>query len=203
MTLPANVAQYLFSIPCLGQDEARNLKVVAFDHRESMSSLYQCDVVVACEDPDLVSSELIGRSGRLIVMNPSQARYIHGEITALYRGERNNRNYLYRFRLEPKLAFLQYRSDQRIFQNMTVPDIVRAVLDAAGKKAALWAIEASEKASAAAPGQLREKGGKVHIATADENAALAAVMRPAFDAAFGGGDADSKTMVELIKKLEQ
>ncbi len=132
MTLPANVAQYLLSIPCLGQDEARNLKVVAFDHRESMSSLYQCDVVVACEDPDLVSSELIGRSGRLIVMNPSQARYIHGEITALYRGERNNRNYLYRFRLEPKLAFLQYRSDQRIFQNMTVPDIVRAVLDAAG-----------------------------------------------------------------------
>ena len=49
---------------------------------------------------------------------------------------------------------------------------------------------------------LREKGGTVHIATAEESAALAAVMRPAFDAAFAGDDPDSKKMVELIQKLE-
>lgn len=81
-------------------------------------------------------------------------------------------------------------------------DKQRAALDAAGKKAAMWAIEASEAAAAAAPDQLREKGGTVHIATAEEIAALAAIMRPAFDEAFGGGGADSQTMVDLIKKLE-
>ena len=81
-------------------------------------------------------------------------------------------------------------------------DDQRAALDAAGKKAAMWAIEASEAAAAAAPDQLREKGGTVHIATAEESAALAAVMRPAFDAAFAGDDPDSKKMVELIQKLE-
>ncbi|MDF1737307.1 MAG: TRAP transporter substrate-binding protein DctP [Minwuia sp.] len=78
----------------------------------------------------------------------------------------------------------------------------RAALTAAGNKAAMWAIEASEKAAAAAPGQLREKGGTVHIATAAENAALAAIMRPAFDKAFAGDDPDSQKMVDLIKKLE-
>lgn len=81
-------------------------------------------------------------------------------------------------------------------------DQQRSVLDAAGKKAAIWAIEASEAAAAAAPDQLREKGGTVHIATPEENAALAAIMRPAFDAAFGGGGDDNQTMVDLIRKLE-
>lgn len=81
-------------------------------------------------------------------------------------------------------------------------DDQRAALDSAGKKAALWAIEASEAAAAAAPDQLREKGGTVHIATAEENAALAAIMRPAFDKAFSGDDPDSQKMVDLIQKLE-
>lgn len=82
-------------------------------------------------------------------------------------------------------------------------DAQKAALDAAGKKAAIWAIEASEKAAASAPDQLRAKGGTVHVATDSENAALAAVMRPAFDKAFSGDDPDSQKMVDLIRKLEE
>ncbi len=81
-------------------------------------------------------------------------------------------------------------------------DAQKGALDSAGKKAAMWAIEASEAAAASAPDTLREKGGTVHIATPEENAALAAIMRPAFDAAFSGSDPDSQKMVDLIKKLE-
>ena len=81
-------------------------------------------------------------------------------------------------------------------------DAQKAALDEAGKKAALWAIEASQEAASAAPDALREKGATVHIATDAEVAALAAVMRPAFDAAFAGDDPDSRKMVELIKQLE-
>ena len=78
----------------------------------------------------------------------------------------------------------------------------KAALDSAGKKAAMWAIEASEEASASAPDTLREKGATVHVATPEEVAALEAVMRPAFDAAFSGDDPDSQKMVELVKMLE-
>lgn len=80
-------------------------------------------------------------------------------------------------------------------------DKAKAALDEAGAKAAIWAIDASVEASAAAPGQLRDQGATVHIATEAENAALEAVMRPAFDKAFVGDDPDSQKLIELIGKL--
>lgn len=80
-------------------------------------------------------------------------------------------------------------------------DTSKAALRDAGLKAAGWAIEASVAAGAAGPDQLREKGVKVHVATPEENAALEAVMRPAFDKAFGAGDADSQTLLDLLGKM--
>lgn len=80
-------------------------------------------------------------------------------------------------------------------------DKAKAALDEAGKTAAAWAIEASAEASASAPETLREKGVNVHIATAEENAALEAVMRPAFDKAFAGEDPDSQKLIDLLGKL--
>lgn len=80
-------------------------------------------------------------------------------------------------------------------------DKAKAALDEAGKKASEWAIEASTAAGAAGPEQLREKGVQVHIATPDENKALEAVMRPAFDKAFGENDPDSQMLIELLGKI--
>lgn len=81
-------------------------------------------------------------------------------------------------------------------------DKAKAALAGAGEKAAVWAIEASEAAAAAAPDQLREKGAKVHIATPEEIAALEAVMRPAFDAAFERDTGEEgKKLTELLGEL--
>jgi TRAP-type C4-dicarboxylate transport system substrate-binding protein len=80
-------------------------------------------------------------------------------------------------------------------------DKSKAALEEAGLKAAEWAVEASVAAGNAGPEQLREKGVKVHVATPEENAALEAVMRPAFDAAFGAEDADSAKLLELLGKM--
>jgi TRAP-type C4-dicarboxylate transport system substrate-binding protein len=80
-------------------------------------------------------------------------------------------------------------------------DNAKKALDTAGKKAAMWAIEASDAAGSAAPDQLREKGAQVHIATDAEIKALESIMRPAFDEAFSGDDPDSQKMVELIQKM--
>lgn len=78
----------------------------------------------------------------------------------------------------------------------------KSAVDEAGRKAAVWAIEASEASAAKAPGQLAEKGMKVHIATDADIAALKAIMAPAFDKAFGeASGADGKKLLELISKL--
>lgn len=79
-------------------------------------------------------------------------------------------------------------------------DKSKAALESAGKKAAIWAVEVSAKAGAAAPDQLREKGVKVHISTPEENKALEAIMRPAFDEKFGA-DPDAQKLIELISKI--
>ncbi|PWW00293.1 C4-dicarboxylate-binding protein DctP [Hoeflea marina] len=80
-------------------------------------------------------------------------------------------------------------------------DKAKAALDGAGKKAAQWAVEASAEAGAAGPEQLREKGVEVHVATPEENKALADIMRPAFDKAFGEADPDSQKLIDLIGKI--
>jgi hypothetical protein len=41
----------------------------------------------------------------------------------------------------------------------------------------------------------------VIVATDEQNAAMEAVMRPAFDAAFGDVDPDSQTLLDLIDQL--
>jgi TRAP-type C4-dicarboxylate transport system substrate-binding protein len=77
----------------------------------------------------------------------------------------------------------------------------KAALKTAGDKAAVWAVEASSEAAGKAPDQLRAKGGKVHIATKDENKALETVMRPAFDKKFTGDDPASKKLIDLLKNI--
>lgn len=80
-------------------------------------------------------------------------------------------------------------------------DAAKAALKEAGAKAAVWAVEAGEAAQNAAPDELEAKGVSVHIATDEENAAMEAVMRPAFDAAFKNDDPDSQELMGLIDQL--
>lgn len=80
-------------------------------------------------------------------------------------------------------------------------DSAKAALDEAGSKAALWAVEAAEMAAAEAPAKLAEKGVNVYTLSAEENAALEAVMQPAFDAKFSSDDPDSQTLLDLIDQL--
>lgn len=78
----------------------------------------------------------------------------------------------------------------------------KAAVDEAGKKAALWAIEASEASAASAPAELEAKGMKVHIATPEEIAALQKVMGPAFSQAFGDASGeDGKKLLGLVDNL--
>ncbi len=82
-------------------------------------------------------------------------------------------------------------------------DKAKAALAEAGKKAGAWAVEASESASAKAPGQLKEKGMKVHVHSAAEMDAMKAVMAPAFDKSFGDSTgADGVKLIELVSQIK-
>lgn len=80
-------------------------------------------------------------------------------------------------------------------------DEAKAALDEAGKLAAGWAVDSSVKASEGAPEALAAKGVNVYRLTNEENAALEAVMQPAFDAVFDDGIDGAEELLGLIDKL--
>jgi hypothetical protein len=65
-------------------------------------------------------------------------------------------------------------------------------------------VEATEKAAGAAPYQLATKNVTVHIHTADQAAAMEAVMGPAFDAAWAEATGeDGERVLELVNQIGQ
>ena len=86
----------------------------------------------------------------------------------------------------------------------TLSDRSKMALQKAGRKAADWAVEATEAAAAAAPSQLADESTTVHIHTPDQIEAIAAVMQPTFDEAFclSAGE-DGKTILRLVEKMKQ
>lgn len=82
-------------------------------------------------------------------------------------------------------------------------DTQKAALDEAGQKAAQWALEASQEASAEAPKQLEDKGVTVHIATDEENEAFRAAMQPAFEEGFAAETGEEgRELLALIEKIK-
>ena len=132
MTLPANVTRFLFEIPSLTSTQAQALRVVDFEGRSGVSELFYCSVGVACEDAEIDLQSLIGKSARLTLFDERSPHYIHGEIVQAQQGEKGKRYTLYQIMLAPKLSFLQYRQNYRVFQDASTPDIIKSILKDAG-----------------------------------------------------------------------
>lgn len=132
MTLPANVTRFLFEIPSLASTQAQALRVVDFEGRSGVSELFYCSVGVACEDAEIDLQSLIGKSARLTLFDERSPHYIHGEIVQARQGEKGKRYTLYQIMLAPKLSFLQYRQNYRVFQDASTPEIIKSIMKDAG-----------------------------------------------------------------------
>ncbi len=128
MTVPANVTRFLFTIPSLSEE----LRVVGFRGEHALSSPFWCELEIASENSELDLAALIGKGGLLTLFDARTPQYVHGEVVQADYLAAGKRFVSYRLVLKPKLAFLDYRSNLRIFQQKSVPDIVRQVLKEAG-----------------------------------------------------------------------
>ena len=124
----ANISRFLFSCPSLQE----TLRVVGFVAEQGLSSLYWCELELACDKSDLDLNTLVGKSGVLTLFDAAYPGFIHGEIAAASQGVVGRRFTTYHVTLRPKLWQLELRRGSRIFQNLSVPDIVRQVLKDAG-----------------------------------------------------------------------
>ncbi|AZD36562.1 VgrG protein [Pseudomonas chlororaphis subsp. aurantiaca] len=137
MFAPANTAHFTLSIPAVRND----FKVLAFDGTEALSTLYGIRVELVSENPDFDLESLLNQPAFLQFGLNGEG--IHGQIEDLYVGETGKRLTRYHLALVPVLHYLQFSFNQRIFQHLTVPQIIAQVLGGHGIQADVYTFNVS------------------------------------------------------------
>jgi type VI secretion system secreted protein VgrG len=107
-----------------------DLQVLEFNGREAISQPYRFDVELVSERPDLDLASLLHQRAFLAFSPGGDG--IHGLIHRVEQGESGKRLTRYRLAIVPQLSYLAHRTNQRIFQHLTVPQIVAQVLQEHG-----------------------------------------------------------------------
>jgi type VI secretion system secreted protein VgrG len=121
-----NCALFTLQIPAFRHD----FKVLSFNGAEAVSQLYAIRVAVVSERTDVDLEALLSRPAFL--QFGANQEGIHGRIENVMLAESGKRLTRYELTLVPALHYLQFSRDQRIFQNLTVPEIVAQVLQRQG-----------------------------------------------------------------------
>jgi type VI secretion system secreted protein VgrG len=110
-----------------------DLQVLAFTGREAISQPYRFDLELVSERPDLDLQSLLHQPA-FLALSPA-GNGVHGLIHRVAQGESGKRLTRYRLAIVPQLAYLAHRTDQRIFQHLSVPQIIAQVLEGHGIQA--------------------------------------------------------------------
>ena len=97
-------------------------------HTAGLSVLEETQYQLLSTHADLEPEKLLGQPVDLqVALRDGQTRHLCGHITRFGIGQHQGRHFGYQATVRPWLWFLTRTSDCRIFQEMTVPDIVEAV----------------------------------------------------------------------------
>lgn len=107
-------------------------RVIRFEGREGISELFEFSVLFVCPERDIAFQDVIGKSAVLMIHAGDEPRYVHGMIAEFEQREEGKRLTAYRAVVVPDAFRLLYRKNCRIFQNLSVPDIIDQVLSGAG-----------------------------------------------------------------------
>ncbi len=126
---PANQAHFTLSLEGVEHD----FKVLEFRGREAISQPYRFDLELVSERPDLDLESLL-HCPAFLAFAPDGSG-VHGLVHQAAQGESGKRLTRYRLTLVPQLAYLAHRTNQRVFQHLTVPQIIAQVLEEHGIQA--------------------------------------------------------------------
>ncbi|UDI93582.1 type VI secretion system Vgr family protein [Pseudomonas sp. IAC-BECa141] len=103
-----------------------SLEVLAFTGCEAISEPFSFEIDVLVDDPHLDLAGLMYRSARLC-FGPC-GNGIHGQLHSLVQHEQRRGARLFQARLGPRLSCLGLRNSQRIFTDLSIPQILDQVL---------------------------------------------------------------------------
>ena len=104
------------------QHVQHDFKVLEFKGDEAISTPYAFTIELVSEQACIDLDTLLGHSAFLAF--DSQGSGIHGQISAIEQGDSDSRLTRYGLTLTPHLANLVHRINHRIFQNLTVQQII-------------------------------------------------------------------------------
>ncbi|UXH80652.1 type VI secretion system Vgr family protein [Roseateles amylovorans] len=106
------------------------LRVHACASREGLSELGETTLTLLSDRKDIQASDLLGKAATLtIALTDETPRHLSGYVTRFAQTGFEGRHSVYQMTMVPWLWLLTRTADCRIFQEMTVPDIVKAVFD--------------------------------------------------------------------------
>ena len=129
MFAAANQTHFSLTIEGVSHD----LQVLEFNGREAISQPFEFELEMVSERPDLDLESLLHQAAFLAF--DQAAHGIHGLIYRVAQGESGKRLTRYHVTLRPQLAYLARRTNQRIFQHLTVEKIISQVLEEHGIQA--------------------------------------------------------------------
>ncbi|WP_312602237.1 contractile injection system protein, VgrG/Pvc8 family, partial [Pseudomonas luteola] len=104
-----------------------DFQVLSFTGQESISQPFRFDLELVSERPDLDLEALLHQRA-FLAFSPS-GNGVHGQLYQIGQGDAGKRLTRYHVVLVPRLAYLAHRTNQRIFQKLTVPQIIAQVLE--------------------------------------------------------------------------
>lgn len=95
---------------------------------ETLTEPYTCVLEVATENKNADPSELLGKDVTLTYERPTRKEHVRGIVSRVEHGRSIERFTTARVYIVPALAAMGYGRNTRIFQDMTVPEILSQVL---------------------------------------------------------------------------
>ena len=113
-----------------------------FTGDEAISECFSIEVDLASDDPAIDLHRLLDTPAHLSILDKYDApRAFHGVIAEIEKRGTGSHRTFYRATLKPALHRLQYVSDSRIFQDLTVADISRTLLEEHGIPDVEWRLD--------------------------------------------------------------
>ena len=95
---------------------------------EQLGRLFQIDLDLLSEDPEIKLQDILGQSVTVHFKRPDdETRYFNGLVSQFSQAGSHGNLFVYRATLHPWFWFLTRTADCRIFQNQQVPDIIKEV----------------------------------------------------------------------------
>ena len=97
---------------------------------ERLSRLFEYELELLSHDADIQLDQLLGKNVTIrVIRYDNEARYFNGYVSRFSQGGMHGDLYVYHATLKPWFWFLTRTSDCRIFQEKTVPEIIKQIFN--------------------------------------------------------------------------